>query len=450
MRIRKINKIHRTNDLVTLEHSEGFFHFKESDVFAMESTNNFLSRYFGFYLWCWVLSCSLGVFFICFQDDVNNMPIEDSNWRVYDILGVLLQNFHFFLVFFIVFYLIFRVIYFSFFRDSFKKNIIRISFYSNSHITLKSSDFLLKALQSIFKDYLNENSQLTEKNHDKINLRSIHVELIYLIIGVCFFLLNLSNNSITDLPPRMPRILFKDKSESQIDSMKLALIHNSKYENIDYLKKKKKILNNKFEIEKNNYIIKRISWNQKYRNEKISPLFMFMVGFYFIIALLLSVLIILLGVTLVAVFALICLLIIFLQWLIAGFLILIITGKIMGLITKSSTIPQRTFSLSSLFSYYLDDFESEIRTLLVSVVLYFFISTVVFRILGYNDYVFNGIYKPVHSFFSPLNNTLGIFGDIEIFQLDAIPFIFIHSMGPFLITYILTSFFFKFLDRVTR
>ena len=121
MKVKKIRKIIDNGDgNITIIHSDGTFHYNEHDVTLKEWTNNFFCRFNIFeqsnwqryIFWNWVLSFSIGFFFILVGNKFMGITLESKQNGVLDLIHVLLQYLLYLIPFSLVSYSNFRLIYF--------------------------------------------------------------------------------------------------------------------------------------------------------------------------------------------------------------------------------------------------------------------------------------------------------------------------------------------------
>jgi hypothetical protein len=265
--------INNGNNDITIIHSDGAFHYNEKDVTLIEWTNNFFCRFNidhqsnwqRFIFWNWVLSISVGLFFLLIGTELSEIPMMKRKDGFSEIILIGMNNFLYLLPLFISTYITFRWIYFLRYRDFFSKNLIHISLKSNQSITLRQESFhFYREIDKI----LPKEKRIFETERKKDNLVKMVSEYLFAIIifSVCFYSIhsNWGKNSISD-PFPIPHELLKEELSEKV----LAKL-TSRQED-DYYQKRLKQLNEFSES--------WAKWEEKYKNEQIPPYFFISLGY---------------------------------------------------------------------------------------------------------------------------------------------------------------------------
>ncbi len=386
-------KIIKTEDgNLTILHSEGAFYCKKNDIAAIEWTNNFYSRFErktiseSIIFWCWVISLSFGLFFSIFGEFALEIPDGKSRGFFSEIM----LNILFLIPFLIFFYFTFRLIYYLVYRDMFMKNLLQITLRSNSYISLRSVHGFTGLLKELEMFPIEKKIFNYEWESETNRIKEFKILLLTYTIGFIFIYNTWGDNQITDIRTFISPLEFKDDINE---------------------------------------------WYKKHENEKIASYYLFTYGYMLPISFVLIILCIIFW-----------LLFIFIQWLIAGLLIYLITVNSIGFITKTKRIKINKLLLKSIDSF-LNENEN-IFSLVASAVAYYFVNIWFFVSIGYNDFVYNAVYKPIHSFFSPVSSALQIGDALSFFQIDGLIFIVIHSLVPYFIVYLIALLFSKIMQKI--
>jgi hypothetical protein len=287
---------------ITILHSNGAFHYNEKDVTLKEWTNNFFCRFDinrqsnwqVFIFWNWVLSISFGLFFILVGMKYMEIPLSSKHHGEYDLVRVILTYVLYLFPFTVLSYTIFRLIYFFRYRDFFSKHLIYISLKSNQSITLRGkTGHLVEVNKKILP--FDKNNRIFEKERKNDNVTKLISEYFFAIIifSFCFYSIYSSwgNNSISDPNPSYSKYCPEELSEKELSEL-------TKAKSLEYsLNRLKQI---------NEYIEVKNKWDEKYKNEQVSPFYFFSLGYIFPIVL---------GGAIVIIFALFGLIILFLAYL---------------------------------------------------------------------------------------------------------------------------------------
>jgi hypothetical protein len=276
MKVKKIRKIIDNGDgNITVVHSDGTFHYNEQDVTLKEWTNNFFCRFNideqsnwqRFIFWNWVLSFSIGIFFILVGMKFIGIPLESKQDGFLDLIRVFLAYLLYLIPFSLLSYSIFRIIYFYRYRDFFSKNFIHISLKNNQSITLKGdSNQLVQVIQKILpRDENQRNFEKESKNDTETKLISEYIFAI-IIFSISFYSIysNWGENSITDPNPTLSSYYQEELSKKELSKL-------TKTQKIDYRQKRLNDINEYIEI--------KAKWDKKYENEDISSFYFFSLGY---------------------------------------------------------------------------------------------------------------------------------------------------------------------------